>query len=105
MRRWWTPRTNRRPADCRQVARLVQHHIDGELDEPAARAVAQHLKLGLHCGLDALTYRELKRYLSRLHHPVGDALVERLGRIATWVAPACLPPCDTSGAISGGHGL
>lgn len=80
MSRWWSPRSNGRPADCRQVARVVQQHLDGELDEQAARAVAQHLEVCLHCGLDASTYRELKRHLSRLQHPVDDAVVKRLRR-------------------------
>jgi anti-sigma factor RsiW len=80
MRTWWSPGSNGRPADCRGVARLIQHHLDGELDEEAARVVAQHLEMCLRCGLEASTYRQLQRHLARLQEPVDDAVLERLRR-------------------------
>ena len=69
-----------RPDDCREVARRLQTYLDGELDVDTAFAISQHLEACLRCGLDAATYRELKRHLARMQQPVDDALVERLRR-------------------------
>jgi anti-sigma factor RsiW len=80
MRTWWSRRSLSEPADCRQVARVVQRHIDGELDGEAAEAVARHLEMCRKCGLDAETYRRLKRQISGLHEPVDADAVERLRR-------------------------
>jgi anti-sigma factor RsiW len=74
------------PLDCRQVARIIQRHIDGELDEHAARAVARHLEVCLRCGLDARTYHELKRRLVHLQEPVDAATIERLRRFVSRLA-------------------
>lgn len=64
--------------NCHDVARVMQTYLDGELDHPTARKVAAHLDDCHRCGLEASTYRELKRRLSRLGGPVDPQAVERL---------------------------
>lgn len=80
MRTWRSRRNVSEPVDCRQVARVVQQHIDGELDGEAASAVGRHLEMCRRCGLDAETYRRLKRQLTGLQEPVDADAVERLRR-------------------------
>lgn len=74
------------PLDCRQVARVVQRHIDGELDEDAARRVARHLEMCLRCGLDVRTYEALKRQLAGLQDPVEPETLARLRRFVDELA-------------------
>lgn len=74
MSRWRNPLM---PADCRKAARLLQSYLDGELDEVAARRVAAHLEACRRCGLEAATYSEIKRALTR-HGAVPADAVERL---------------------------
>lgn len=69
---------HRRPDECREVARHLQRYLDGELDVDSAFAIVQHLEACLRCGLDAATYRELKRHLARMQRPLDAALMERL---------------------------
>lgn len=64
--------------DCRQVARVLQTHLDGELDRATARRVAAHLEDCRRCGMEAATYRELKRRLADASEPVDPAAVARL---------------------------
>lgn len=77
MIRWWPSRRGADP-DCAQVARVLQQHLDGELDSEATHAVARHLEACLRCGMDASTYRQLKRQLSRAQQPPDREAVERL---------------------------
>lgn len=64
--------------DCHEVARVMQNYLDGELDEPTARKVASHLDDCHRCGLEAETYEELKRRLSRFSGQVEPEAVDRL---------------------------
>ncbi|MCC5953497.1 MAG: zf-HC2 domain-containing protein [Acidimicrobiia bacterium] len=63
---------------CRQVAKVLQTHLDGELDDETASAVAEHLEMCRRCGLEAATYIELKEALARRAAPVPTASLERL---------------------------
>ncbi|MBW3562582.1 MAG: zf-HC2 domain-containing protein [Actinobacteria bacterium] len=56
----------------------MQHYLDGELDRSTARKVASHLDDCRRCGLEAETYEELKRRLSRFSGQVEPEAVERL---------------------------
>lgn len=67
---------------CRAVARMLQAYLDGELAEPMASLVAQHLDLCLRCGLDADTWRWLKRNLGGLARAEDP---DRLTRLQTFV--------------------
>lgn len=71
-----------RELDCRQVRRLVQRFLDGEVDERTARRIADHLERCGPCGLDAATYRALKAALAQLRVPLDPSLV---GRLERWV--------------------
>ncbi len=77
MRRRWR-RRGRDELGCHDVARVVQHYLDGELDQRTAREVAAHLDDCHRCGLEASTYRELKQRLSGLAGPVDQAALGRL---------------------------
>jgi anti-sigma factor RsiW len=48
----WSLR-RRRPLDCRQVGRVLQRDLDGELDPTGKEAVRLHLEDCLRCGLAA----------------------------------------------------
>lgn len=77
MRRPWR-REGPGQLDCHEVARVMQRYLDDELDGPTARKVAAHLDDCRRCGLEAETYRELKRRLSRFSGRVEPEAVDRL---------------------------
>ncbi len=76
MRRWL--RRRRDALRCKHVARVLQSHIDGELDPVTAEKVSAHLDACLRCGMAASTYRDLKARIARLSEPVDVDAVERL---------------------------
>lgn len=76
MRGWL--RRRRDELRCREVARVLQTHIDGELDAATAAKVTAHLEACRRCGMEASTYRDLKESLTRLSEPVDADAVERL---------------------------
>lgn len=62
------------PANCREVATLLQRYLDGKVDDHTRRRVAAHLEDCRRCGLEAKTYRALKHALARRSAPPADAL-------------------------------
>jgi anti-sigma factor RsiW len=60
-------------ANCREVAVFLQRYLDGEVDEYTLRRVAAHLEDCRRCGLEAATYRSLKRALARRGLVPADA--------------------------------
>lgn len=62
---------------CLQVGRLLQSHLDGELDEARSQRVADHLDDCLRCGLEAETYEALRAALER-RAPVEPDRLARL---------------------------
>lgn len=62
---------------CREVGRLLQTHLDGELDEERSRLVADHLDDCLRCGLEVEAYQALRASLAR-HGSVDPGRLERL---------------------------
>jgi anti-sigma factor RsiW len=70
---------------CRQVGRLLQSHLDGELDDLRARRVAAHLDDCLRCGLEAEAYRALRSALRR-RLPVDPDQLARLREFAAHLA-------------------
>lgn len=85
MRRFWARRVADE-ASCAEAARLLQAHLDGELDEVAARRVARHLERCARCGLEASTYRAIKDALARRAGDVPDDALHRLLDFATHLA-------------------
>jgi anti-sigma factor RsiW len=63
---------------CKQVARVLQSHIDGELDATTAEKASAHLDACLRCGMAAAEYRDLKARLTRFSEPADVHAVERL---------------------------
>lgn len=69
--RWWRGEELR----CRDVGKVLQSYLDGELDELLARRVARHLEMCVLCGMRIETYMEIKRALRRTAgSPPQDAL-------------------------------
>ncbi|HSH22766.1 MAG TPA: zf-HC2 domain-containing protein [Acidimicrobiales bacterium] len=69
--------------DCREVGRVLQSYLDGELDESTARRIGAHLELCQRCGLEAATYLEIRRCLERRARTLPDDSLERLRTFAT----------------------
>lgn len=85
---WW----RRDERQCREVGRLLQSHLDGELDEWGSRQVTRHLRDCRRCGMAAETYREIKRALRRsAGRPPAEA-VSRLRAFGERLADGWLPP-------------
>ncbi len=67
--------------DCRELQAFFQEYVDDELDEAAAARVAERLEACRGCGLEAGTYREIKRSIGRMERP-PTATIERLETFA-----------------------
>lgn len=52
-----------RPLSCRQVGKVLQSFLDGELDDTTAMKVADHLEACRRCGMSADDYLEIKASL------------------------------------------
>ncbi|MGH9182535.1 MAG: zf-HC2 domain-containing protein [Acidimicrobiales bacterium] len=87
---------------CREVGRMLQFYLDGEIDELAARRIAQHLDDCRRCGLEAVTYTEVKRALRRRGDLVDDGSVERLRTFAARLARGEVEAGDTDSGTSTG---
>jgi anti-sigma factor ChrR (cupin superfamily) len=59
---------------CLRAARILQSHVDGELDEVTARRVAAHVAECRRCGLEVAVYREIKDSLARKAAPSQETL-------------------------------
>ena len=55
----------RKPMGCMEVARLLQHYLDGNLDERRTTRFAAHLDDCRRCGMEADTYAQIKASLQR----------------------------------------
>lgn len=66
------------PLSCRQVGRLLQSYLDGELPDARAVLVADHLDACLRCGLEASSYRWLKARLAGLAPRPDEGQLGRL---------------------------
>jgi anti-sigma factor (TIGR02949 family) len=87
-RRW----RRRGELSCKEVGRLLQGYLDGEIDELRARQVARHLEDCRRCGMNAETYAEIKRALRRSAAPVPRETVERLRAFGEGLADGWEPP-------------
>lgn len=72
---------------CRQVAKVLQSYLDGELDPITAHRVHEHLEECRRCGLDARTYQAIKAAIPVAHTgvhtvDVDPQAVERLRSFA-----------------------
>jgi anti-sigma factor RsiW len=72
---------------CRQVGRLLQSYLDGELDEDRIAQVGGHLDHCRRCGMEASTYARIKEALAAVQtggalHPEDRLAIDRLRRFA-----------------------
>ena len=65
-------------ASCREVARVLQSYLDGNVDEITMRRVERHLEACRRCGLEAHVYEDLKAALARRSARVDRFAIERL---------------------------
>jgi len=63
-------------ARCYRTSRALQRYLDGEADELTATRIAEHLEECRRCGLQATTYRAIKRALRG--HDVDELALRRL---------------------------
>jgi anti-sigma factor RsiW len=80
------PRNTPGALNCIQVGRVLQRHLDGELDADTARLVALHLEDCRRCGMTAHEYRSIKRALSDAGR--DDAAIARLRDFAASLGEA-----------------
>jgi anti-sigma factor (TIGR02949 family) len=83
---------------CAEVARVLQHYLDGQADELTTRRVRRHLEACRRCGLEADTYRAIKDALARRRSAIDPRSVERLRAFAADLAargPERAAPGDT----------
>jgi anti-sigma factor (TIGR02949 family) len=67
-----------RPMSCDEVGRWLQHYLDRELDDRRSARLAAHLEDCRRCGLEADTYRRIKRSLAEQQSPVPAETLARL---------------------------
>lgn len=72
---------------CREVRRILQSFLDGELTPADAERVEEHLQACRRCGLDAETYRHVKQVVSGLRRDVDPEALERLETFVEDLAP------------------
>ncbi len=77
MRIWWRSNSDAM-ASCREVGRVLQAYLDGQVDELTAQRVSAHLEACRRCGLEAHVYDELKQALARRSTRVDPSIVERV---------------------------
>ncbi len=65
-------------ATCREVARVLQSYLDGQVDDLTAQRVARHLEACRRCGLEARIYQEIKLSLSRRAPDIDTHSIARL---------------------------
>lgn len=75
------PRNTPGAMNCIQVGRVLQRHLDGELDTETAQLVALHLEDCRRCGMTAREYRNIKRALGQSGR--DDAAIARLREFAS----------------------
>ena len=71
---WRRRGADQRPLNCKQVARVLQAYLNGDLDELDTRRVTAHLEDCRRCGLEAATIREIKRALAGRYQPAPETV-------------------------------
>jgi anti-sigma factor RsiW len=73
----------RRPKDmtCEQVAQLLQHYLDHEVEDGTASQVSLHLGGCEHCGIEYTVYQDIRETLvRRVRLPVDPSVMDTLHR-------------------------
>lgn len=71
---------NARSMTCREVGKVLQHYLDGNIDERAAHEIDKHLDECRRCGLESEVYREIKESLARRAPSLPETTLRRLRR-------------------------
>jgi anti-sigma factor RsiW len=79
-------RAGDRRRTCRAVVSLLQSFLDGEIGDPRAIEVAEHLDDCLGCGMEADVYRWLKAVTAGLARADDPWQLDRLERFAAALA-------------------
>lgn len=64
--------------NCREVGRVLQSYLDGEVEPGFAEKIADHLEKCKDCGLEHETYQRIKSSLSGQDAHVDDDAIARL---------------------------
>jgi anti-sigma factor (TIGR02949 family) len=92
MIRWF-----RRPNDlsCQDVAQLLQHYLDAEVEDGTASQVSVHLGGCEHCGVEYEVYQQIKVALvERAQAPVDPAVLGALRQFCDDLVGHDEPPTD-----------
>jgi anti-sigma factor RsiW len=73
-------------ASCREVSRVLQAYLDGQVDELSARRVTRHLDACRRCGLEAEVYVRIKEAVGRMDGGVPSLPLARLRDFARRLA-------------------
>lgn len=65
---------------CRQVAKVLQSYLDGEVEADVARRVANHVEKCVNCGYEAETLRRICESIARQSPPLDTEAVDRIRR-------------------------
>lgn len=77
---------------CKEVGKILQSYLDGELDELWARRVTRHLEDCRRCGMAEETYAEVKQSLRRFAGPLPEDSLHRLRAFGEQLAEGRVPP-------------
>lgn len=85
-------RSTKAPMSCHEVGELLQHYLDGELDDRRAARLAAHLDDCRRCGLEADTYQRIKTSLAQQQPAVPADSLARLREFGARLARGEEPP-------------
>ena len=69
------------PVNCREVGKVLQTYLDGELQDSDAGLVAAHLDECRECGLESATYDRIKAALAQpMPEGTDPEAIDRLRR-------------------------
>ena len=71
-------RRNRSTVSCREVGKVLQSYLDGDVEPDFAAKVAEHLDACRDCGLEAETYRRIIASLAGNRPAVDEQTIARL---------------------------
>lgn len=81
MKQWIMKLFGRTPGGmtCHQVGELLQHYLDGELDDADRSArIHEHLEECRRCGMEAETYERIKSTIAAERPAIPADSIERL---------------------------
>ena len=75
-RRWYRPKTH--SVKCRELGKVLQSYLDGDIEPDFADKLAAHLKDCRKCGLAEETYQRIKDSLAAKMPEVDPEAIARL---------------------------